>query len=268
MRYSILPNAALLCPARRSVAALVLTIALCFDSTLIAQTPPPPQQPRGANVNTSWWPFATRVKGDGPIRDGVRDVRGFDGLLVKGMMNVYISQGEQPSVRVVTHENFTEQVKAEVTGDGVLELSIAASHYQYDSLAVYVTVPHLRLLQLDECCTSIQFITPLVGSHLTTNVNGTACTLTFAGGTLGRHNITIQGSGSNVDAKSVRTAAAKLMMTGINPVCSINADEIDLDAPGIGSRINYTSGNRIIKSSVGFSRTIMPLDSAGKPLRH
>jgi hypothetical protein len=241
-------------------ALLVALVAFILPFAAMAQ-PASSSRSKGVQVNTSWWPFAQRVQGVGPVIAGERDVRGFNGVRVEGTMNVFISQGEQASVRVVTNENFMEHVQTNVMGDGVLKLSIDVPNYEFDSLAVYVTVPYLSLLQLESTC-FVQALTTLTGSHLTTTVNGSACKVTFADGSLDTHTINLVGSGNIVDALKLKAAQSKLTMTGFGNTCSLNAEEIDLFALGIGSTVYYKAGNRFLnnRSYVGFARSISSVD--------
>jgi hypothetical protein len=82
------------------------------------------------------------VKGDGNVKEKVRDVGEFHGVRVTSGMNVYLIQGEKSKVVVSADANLHDLIETKVE-DGILEVRALANIWHAEEKKVIVTSPGL-----------------------------------------------------------------------------------------------------------------------------
>jgi len=88
------------------------------------------------------------ITGNGNVREEVRDIADFDGVLVSSGIDVYLTQDDHFEVRVVADENLLDVIETRVKG-GMLD--VGTEHYNIRharSKKVYVTMPELTRLRI------------------------------------------------------------------------------------------------------------------------
>lgn len=95
--------------------------------------------------------FNPTIKGDGNVTEQNRDVSTFSEMKISRGMNVYITQGNTTSVRVVADANLLDVIETEVEGD-VLVISSEANIKKCTSKKVYVTTPNLESIKAFAGC--------------------------------------------------------------------------------------------------------------------
>ncbi len=79
------------------------------------------------------------VQGSEKIVEEYRDVNQFNKIVLKGSSNIFVSQGNETKVKVVTDDNIIEQVTTEVSGSTLIISSVGSiCPSRFD---VYVTSP-------------------------------------------------------------------------------------------------------------------------------
>lgn len=91
---------------------------------------------------SSCWFLGPSIKGNGNVKEEVRQVGEFDQIKVSRGMNVYITQGSPAKVIVIADSNLHEAIETEVRG-GVLEISVKENIRWAKEKKVMVTVDKL-----------------------------------------------------------------------------------------------------------------------------
>jgi len=87
------------------------------------------------------------ISGNGDIVTEERDVKNFNGISVSAGIDVYITQGNEESVKVVTDENLLDIVKTEVKDD-VLKIYASKNIRSAASKKVYVEYINLNKIKI------------------------------------------------------------------------------------------------------------------------
>jgi len=93
-------------------------------------------------VLSSCWFLGPSIKGNGDVKESVRQVGEFDKIKVTRGMNVYITQGSPAKVVVIADSNLHDVIETEVRG-GVLEISVKENIRWAKEKKVMVTVDKL-----------------------------------------------------------------------------------------------------------------------------
>lgn len=93
-------------------------------------------------VFSSCWFLGPSIKGNGNVKESVRQVDQFDKIKVNRGMNVYITQGSPAKVVVIADSNLHEVIETEVRG-GVLEVTSKENIRWAKEKKVMVTVEKL-----------------------------------------------------------------------------------------------------------------------------
>ena len=94
-----------------------------------------------------YWEMPESVSGNGDVVTDERDVPGFNGISVSAGIDVYITQGNEELVKVVTDENLLDVVKTEVR-DGVLKIYASKNIRSAKSKKVYVEYKNLNKIKV------------------------------------------------------------------------------------------------------------------------
>lgn len=157
------------------------------------------------------------VKGDGNVKEEVRNVDDFHAVRVTSGMNVYLVQGEKPRVLVIADKNLHKMIETNVE-DGTLEIKALANIWKAREKKVIVTSPNI-----DE-------ITGTAGSNIYTDNQWTVNHLKIKGSAGSNLHFDLKGqnlevhasSGSNVYLKGLAAEVAIRVSSGAN----IKAEEL------------------------------------------
>ncbi|MBP1639513.1 MAG: hypothetical protein H6Q17_1096 [Bacteroidetes bacterium] len=174
-------------------------------------------------------------------------VRSFNAIELKGVGNIFFTQGDTESVRIETDTTTFSQVELENEGDKLTITSMVDfSRRDRSEMNIYITVNHLKSIRFND-----------VGAVTCTNELKTD-TLDFSMESVGRASIALQCKLLNVHFAGVglfeaKGKASKLMLDakGVGRVQLTNllASEADVRFSGVGNVEVYASDAITIKSS-------------------
>lgn len=129
------------------------------------------------------------VKGDGDVKEEIRQTPDFHGVNVTSGMNVILLQGDQNEVRIIADKNLHELIETYVE-DGILKIRALASIRGAKEKKVQVTVSHINL------------ISATAGSNITTGnqLNGKQFAVKGSAGS--NMNLDIKGENATISASS------------------------------------------------------------------
>ena len=113
-----------------------------------------------------------RIRGNGNVVSESHDIKDFNGVYVSGAMDLFVSEGQNFSVRIETDENL--QSRIEVYQDGGILRVRPADNVNLDAtdgVKVYVTAPSIVFLQASGAC-DIDAETILSSDDLTLDLSG------------------------------------------------------------------------------------------------
>ncbi len=197
-----------------------------------------------------------------------RTLTEFTGILLKGIANVFIHQGEEHSVRIESNQDVAGRIKTEIKNQE-LEISF------YDSIPVWlISFPrldvHVTVKDLISCrmagvgrmtCTEtlkvneIQLTNSGVGGmsmkleaqNIITTLKGVG-EIELAGKTV-RHDVEISGTGK-VNALMLESAEVHVRSKGVGE-CLVHATgKLDIDASGIG-KVKYRGNPEVSSKQSG-----------------
>lgn len=129
------------------------------------------------------------VKGDGNVKEEIRQTPDFHGVSVTSGMNVILLQGDQKEVRVIADKNLHELIETYVE-DGILKIRALASIRGAKEKKVQVTVSH------------IDQISATAGSNITTGNQLTGEQFAVKGSAGSNLNLDIKGENAMISASS------------------------------------------------------------------
>jgi hypothetical protein len=97
---------------------------------------------------SSCWFLGPSIRGNGNVKEQVRQVGQFDQIKVSRAMNVYITQGSPAKVVVIADSNLLEVIETDVRGD-VLEISCKENIRWAKEKKVMVTVEKLSEVEVN-----------------------------------------------------------------------------------------------------------------------
>lgn len=181
-----------------------------------------------------------RVRGNGNIRTEERSVSNFKNVDVSGAAKVYVSQGNQPSVKIEGDDNLLQYIEVNQEGDKVTVRERPGFNLMpTGDLHVYVTAPVFHNISAAGAC-------DILGQNKITNSDDLSLHVSGAGDirmeldapTL---SATVSGSGS-IDLKG-QTKNVDLELTGAGHAhCyDLLAENTKVDISGAGSAEVYAS---------------------------
>jgi hypothetical protein len=87
------------------------------------------------------------VDGDGPVVSEEVNMDEFDGIRLKGSMDVFIQQGDEQKVVIEGKQNLIDELNYEVNG-GIWDIDFDDCVRDVDNFDVYITLPLLRTVQV------------------------------------------------------------------------------------------------------------------------
>ena len=94
-----------------------------------------------------YWEMPESISGNGDVITEERDVPSFNGISVSAGIDVYITQGNEEHLKVITDENLLDVVKTEVK-DNVLKIYAAKNISKAASKKVYVEYVNLNKIKI------------------------------------------------------------------------------------------------------------------------
>lgn len=88
------------------------------------------------------------VDGDGPIITEEIFLSDFDGINVRGSMDVFLKQGPEQEVIVEGKENIIDELERDVNG-GIWDIDFDGCVRDVDEFNIYITIPDLRRIRID-----------------------------------------------------------------------------------------------------------------------
>ena len=192
--------------------------------------------------------FGSSVKGSGVSRSEAREVAGFKGVDVGGVLNVEIAAGKDFAVEVEADDNLLQYIRTEVR-DGVLKIETSESIKSRNPLRVRISAPNLESVEASGA--SKVSLAGLKNNSLKINTSG-ASKISLEG-TTSELNIDVSGA-SRIDAMTLKADNATVDASGASSVEVFVTGRLVSDASG-ASRISY-DGNptSVDKNSSGASR--------------
>lgn len=87
------------------------------------------------------------VRGSGNVKTDIRDLSGFDELIVQGSFDLILQQGESEGVRIETDDNLAELFQTRIEGTK-LYITMLADVRKTSALNVYVAIKELKRIVL------------------------------------------------------------------------------------------------------------------------
>jgi hypothetical protein len=196
-----------------------------------------------------------------------REIQDTKNLKVSGIFNLYLSQGDKPSLRIEGDEEIAKKLKVGQDEDWlVLDFEDVNENFfkKNSKLDVYLTVTDLEVFSF-EGVGNIKTETPLEVENITIKGDGVgnlnleiqATTIKAVFAMLG--NINLRGSVNaiglrndglgNVDASGLISQNMNLVTSGIGRVAVHCEGELSLIVDGIGS-VSYTGNPTVIKEEI------------------
>lgn len=209
-----------------------------------------------------------RVNGNGNIVTETSDLSGFSGVSVGGAIDLYVSQGNSYSVKVVADENLQQFLRITKDGD-VLNIRPENNMNLRSSsgIKVYITSPTINKLGASGA-SNIIAETALQGNELYIDLSGASTAkvdLDYSGVEMDlsgastaelrgkSKSIDIEGSGSShVNAMDHTTAEANVDISGASSVNIFVTEKLDAEASG-ASEVVHSGGARVNSNTSGAS---------------
>lgn len=141
----------------------------------------------------------------GEVRTEKRSISNFTALKIRSCINVYLEQGNSPSITFKANQKLMPRMTARLVGQ-TLELYLDESRLRGDFVAeVYLTVPYLNSISISGAC-------DLKGRHSANFGNGS-----------GSFDLTVSGS-SDVEGLNIQCENFRLEVSGACDVENLNID--------------------------------------------
>jgi formylmethanofuran dehydrogenase subunit C len=202
------------------------------------------------------------VKGDGDIKEKVREVGEFHGVRVTSGMNVHLVQGDHQKVVVSADANLHDLIETNVE-DGILEIKALANIWRAEKKEVIVTTPELseitgtagsNVYTDNELKAGKIHIKGSAGSNLHISINGQNMDISASSGS----NIFIEGkadeliiktsSGANIKARDLTAAKCDAKASSGGNLWITAGKELIANATS-GGNIFYTGSPETIDSN-------------------
>lgn len=202
------------------------------------------------------------VKGDGNVKEEIRNVEDFHGVRVTSGMNVHLVQGDQVKVLVIADKNLHKVIETRVE-NGILEVRAHANIWRAKEKKVVITSPNFREItgtagsniftdnQLKSGQTRIK---GSAGSNLHININGQNIEIFASSGS----NIYMEGSagemiikvssGANIKAGDIKSGKSDVKASSGGNVWVTVEKEIIADASS-GGNIFYFGAPAAVSTS-------------------
>ena len=209
------------------------------------------------------------VKGSGKVERENRTIGSFNELHVSGMFDVYMREGNTPSVEVVADDNLLPIIRTELKGSR-LKVYTDENIRSSTKLKLLITYTELEAVYISGAV-KLRGKSTIVADHFDINVSGAAemeldlkvdhlsCDLSGASDMLLTgiaNHLRIDGSGAmNLDAYELETSSAKIDLSGAGE-CKISVNEsLDVDLSGAAT-VRYKGSPAKIKQDISGAGSI------------
>ncbi len=206
------------------------------------------------------------IKGEGASVEKMLKLDNFSGIKLTMAGNVFLTQGNQQSVRIIGQQNIIDLIETTVY-DGVWKIKPSENIRNYDKLDIYITIPHLSYAKISgsgnivsegafKNCNDLDLgISGSGGLKLDINADDVDVSISGSGdielsGQTNTLELHISGSG-DIDAVDMVCNDADVHISGSGE-CRINVDK-NLDVHVSGSGDVYYKGNPNVHSKVSGS---------------
>ena len=209
--------------------------------------------------------FGQGIKGEGPITNKTLSLEGFTEIDIATSGELYLSQGDNYSVKVEAQQNIIDNLETDVSG-GKLQLGFDKSVSSFESLKFYITMPTLKGVSIAGSA-DVAGETDFSGlENVEINIAGSGnIKLSLEAKTIdmniaGSGDIDLEGEASSADASimgsgSINAGGLSVKKADINIAgsgdCTIDATEqLDVSIAGSGN-VYYFGSPEIDKSIAG-----------------
>lgn len=204
------------------------------------------------------------IKGNGDVKRVDRDVSDFHSIDVGGAFEVHIRQGSDYKLSIEADDNLLDLISTEVRA-GELHIKTEENIRDYKQLAVFITMPELRGLDISGAC-EISTDGKIKGEDLDLDFSGaTEAELQLDYRSVdadlsGASELSIDGrasmfrlessGASEIDAVNFEVSKAKVDISGAGEAKLNVKDELDVDISGAGE-VRYRGNPRVISETSG-----------------
>lgn len=216
----------------------------------------------------SSWNLKKEVKGSGKVLQEQREVTSFEGINVNNAIHVFLSQGNEESVKVEADDNIVPYIQTKVK-DWILHITLKGEEPIRNfspklPMNVYVTIKNLREIEANAAATvegesafQVETLELDISSaaNLDLEVKGenidmdisSAANVTLSGQI---NSIKAEVSGAcKLDGANLETLKANIDMSGASSATLKVKDELEYDVSG-ASRLTYSGNPRIYKAEI------------------
>jgi len=213
------------------------------------------------------------IRGDKNVVSVEKQLSHFDAIEVSGMFKVYLVEGDNPMIQIVTDENLQQYVKAEIENN-TLKLGMKGSNsYSPTEMKAYITVNYLSELSLsgatslssDHIIQSDNMAISISGAgdmdlrintnNLRTNISGAGSVK--IGGNANSHHIRISGVAS-LNCLKLQTRDTDVSISGAGSAKVYATQMLDASVSGVGS-IRYDGNPQSTRFNTSGAGSINPI---------
>lgn len=173
--------------------------------------------------------FGSGERGSGEIASEEREVDEFDRIKIDGSTDVFVTIGEEQSVKVTTDDNLLDNIETRVRGRHTLLISSHGNIRSRRGVRVDITVPKLTSVRISG--SGDADIEGLRGESFEIEISGSGDVVVE--GEVDEVEITIDGSG-DVDARHLKAKDAYVKIAGSGDVDVFAAESFDGNVYGSG----------------------------------
>jgi hypothetical protein len=187
----------------------------------------------------------TTIRGSGRVVSESRSLDTCEGVTIKSIGEVYVTQAETQSIRIEADDNIMKDVTAE-NQNGILVVGLKSGSYSNITLRTYVSLKNIRFLSI-EGAGNIETVAPIAFPSLSCIINGAG-------------NITLRGQGDNIscilngagnfNAKLFTAKNFTVILNGAGNCTATVAETLDATVNGIGT-VTYYGNPTSVKTVIG-----------------
>jgi hypothetical protein len=176
------------------------------------------------------------IQGSGNVITEIRKAEPFNQIKIDGIFNIYLSQGEEESIKVEADDNLLEYIKTDIKDHGLfIDFTSSKGIQKSAKLNIYITLTNINLLELEgigsvSCLTDLnlnklKLINSGIGSI---NLKGKASEVYMKNSGIGK-----------IKATEFEVAYLKVKASGVGSVKVNATKEISVNLSGVGN-VYYT----------------------------
>jgi hypothetical protein len=176
----------------------------------------------------------TTIRGSGRVITESRTVDTSEGVTIKSIGEVYLTQSETQSVRIEADDNIMSSVSSE-SQNGILVVGLKNGSYSNTTVRIYVSLKNIRFLSI-EGAGNIEAVSPITFPSLSCIINGAG-------------NIILRGQGDdiscilngagNFNAKLFTAKNFTAILNGAGNCTATVSEKLDATVNGVGSVTYY-----------------------------